>query len=99
MLAELSVNSFAPLLGQRFRIEYPDYRKSLTLLEVRASRIVPLPGQRHAFLLIFEGENPKVMLGQHIYALQHQAFGQLDIVLSCIGRQPNGVFRYQAVFA
>lgn len=99
MLGELTVDAFAPLLGQRFAIEYPDYREALTLLEARASRIVPPRGQRHAFILIFEGENPSVMLGQHIYALLHPAFGQLDIGLSCIGRQPNGVFRYQAVFA
>jgi len=99
MLAELTVADFAPLIGQRFRIAYPDYTENLTLMEAINSKIAPPHGQRHAFILIFQGENPKIMLGQHIYTLHHRAFGQLDLVLSCIGRQPDGVFRYQAIFA
>jgi hypothetical protein len=89
---------FEPLIGQGFRIDYPDYQETLTLVSAEGLKQPRLMGLPPGFILIFHGENPATMLGQALYTLHNPVLGPLDISLSCIGRQPDGTFRYQAVF-
>lgn len=55
-----------------------------------------LPGVRPPFSLIFLARDPRV-LPQRIYRLEHQALGEVSIVLVPVAKDAQGV-TYQAVF-
>jgi hypothetical protein len=63
-----------------------------TLLPAQFNR----PGIRPGFSLIFVGLDPNV-LPQGLYGLQHEAIGEIAIVLVPVGKDERGV-SYQAVF-
>ncbi len=50
----------------------------------------------YSFSLVFRG-GPHFTLQQHIFTLEHDRLGTLDLFLVPIGRDPGG-FRYEAVF-
>lgn len=98
MLDQLTVEDFESLVGDAFRIDYPQHSEVLTLAEVTRAKHDPPPGFRAAFSLTFKGESRDVMLGQRMYCLQHAALGSLELLLVPAGRLPLGNFRYEVVF-
>jgi hypothetical protein len=92
-----SLDQFRAVIGQGFRLEYPDHRETLTLVSAKPLKYEPPPGLPQGFELIFDGESRTTMLGQAIYRLDNSALGRIDLFLSCIGPLTAGAFRYQAV--
>lgn len=97
MSALPELEQFQPLVGQGFRLDYPDYQETLTLVSATALKFAPPPGLPRGYDLIFEGENPSTMLGQAIYMLEHPVLGRFELFLTCIGPLAGGGFRYQAI--
>jgi hypothetical protein len=90
-LATLSVDDFAALRGDRFRIAAGDGADfDAELVEV--SQIQREPGGRAPFSLVFRG-GPDPPLPQRIYRVEHAELGALEIFLV-----PIAADRYQAVF-
>jgi hypothetical protein len=90
-LATLTVEDFAALRGERFRLEPVDAPAfDVTLVEVR--EIAREPGGRAPFSLTFQG-GPTPPLPQRIHRVEHGGLGALDLFLV-----PVGPDRYEAVF-
>jgi hypothetical protein len=90
-LATLTVDDFAALRGDRFRIAAGDGADfDAELVEV--SQIQREPGGRAPFSLVFRG-GPDPPLPQRIYRVEHAELGALEIFLV-----PIAADRYQAVF-
>jgi hypothetical protein len=90
-LGTLSVDDFAPLRGDRFRIaagDAPDFEAEL----VEVTEIPREPGGRTPFSLVFKG-GPNPPLPQRIYRLEHAELGALEIFLVPIAED-----RYEAIF-
>jgi Domain of unknown function (DUF6916) len=97
VLENFTLESFAPRIGERFRISLDD-----DVLEVELVEAVPLgepPAQagRSPFSIIFLGPGEDV-LPQRIYRFEHDELGSLDLFVVPIARDDEGV-RYEAVFA
>jgi hypothetical protein len=97
MTERFTLDQFTPLVGQGFRLSYPDYAETLTLVAATPLRFAPGPGLPPGFSLVFVGESRTVMLGQHLYKLDTDGLGRIDLALICIGRESEGNFRYQAI--
>lgn len=87
---------FAPHLNTTFRLLRGETAETLELELIEIGG-----GQTHAqdsysFSLIFRG-GPHFQLSQHIFTLEHDALGTLDIFLVPVGQAPDG-FDYEAVF-
>ena len=90
-IESLTVDDFAPLLHERFRVdpgEGPPFE--VELLEV--TEIPREPGGRAPFSLVFQG-GPSPPLPQSIYRVEHDGLGILDVFLV-----PIAIDRYEAVF-
>jgi hypothetical protein len=90
-LATLSVDDFAGLRGDRFRIapgDAPDFEAEL----VEVSEITREPGGRAPFSLVLKG-GPTPPLPQRIYRVEHAELGALEIFLV-----PIAADRYEAIF-
>ena len=90
-LEALTVDDFAALRGDRFRIALdggPGFDAAL----VQVSEIAREPGGRAPFSLVFQG-GPDPPLPQRIYRVEHDALGALEIFLVPIASD-----RYEAVF-
>jgi len=98
MTERMMFDQFTPLLGKSFRLNYPDLAEVLILVAAEPSRFPSVSGMPPGFSLEFLGESRTVMLGQHVYSLDTDALGRIELGLVCIGREPAGNFRYQAVF-
>lgn len=99
MLENLTSHDFAPLLKQTFRLSYQPGQPPLevTLVEVEEFGIEPRGGGRKPFSLIFHGPlSPG--LPQHIYTLEHDALGKLDVFIVPLGPE-QGSMRYQVIFS
>lgn len=92
-LALLSLNDFAPLVGQRFEVDGGD--SALELLSATALRHASV-GDRQGFTLLFRGARA-LALGQGMRTLSHAALGSHDIFIVPVGLGPQG-FEYEAVF-
>lgn len=90
-LATLSVDDFAALRGDRFRIA-PDGAPAFEAVLVEVSEIPREPGGRAPFSLVFQG-CPNSPLPQRIYRVEHDALGAIEIFLV-----PIAADRYEAVF-
>ena len=100
MLDGLTVDAFAPLVGDGFALDDEGAgRLVLELLEARAIEAgAPAGGAaRVPFSLLFRGPGEPV-LPQRIYSLRHDALGALEIFIVPVARQPDGM-RYEAIFA
>ena len=86
-LGDLRLEAFAALVGSAFTVD----GRAMTLEEAEA-----VPGgtpSRPAFSLVFRGpQEPR--LPQGVYAVAHEATGELEIFLV-----PIAPGRYQAIFA
>jgi hypothetical protein len=98
MLDQLTVESFAPLVGSSFWVEFPNGHKVELRLQ-RAARVMEsvaatLP--RHPFSLFFIGP-ASFPLQQATYHVTHESREPMDIFLVPVGK-PGNVFEYEAVF-
>jgi hypothetical protein len=98
MLEKFEIGTFAPYLGETFRIQAPDSPSAeMTLIEATALGEGTAPeGQRAQFSLVFRGTRDRV-LPQRIYRVEHDAIGEFDLFLVPIGPDQEGM-RYEAVF-
>ena len=90
-LESLTLDDFAALLHERFRVD-PGDRPPFEVELVEVSGIPREPGGRAPFSVVFEG-GPSPSLPQRIYRVEHDALGALDVFLV-----PIAADRYEAVF-
>jgi hypothetical protein len=95
MLATLTVEDFAPIVGQPLALGEPAPTMSLELLSAAAARSRPAGG-RTGFSLLFRGPADRP-LAQGIHSIQHPALGMLDIFLVPVGPDAHGL-QYEAIF-
>lgn len=99
--ASLCCEHFAPLLEQAFTLHLPDGKSlQLRLVEATPARHTPPPGMRLPFSLLFRC--PELPASQYIlqgsYPIEHAALGQLDLFITPIQPDQNGM-RYECVFS
>jgi hypothetical protein len=100
MIDEFTSADFAPHLHEIFRIELAD--QAIVDLELIAvtdlnPATAAKPAGRRPFSIEFLGPISQQYLPQHIYRLEHTAFGVLDIFLVPLGLL-DGRMRYEAIF-
>lgn len=95
MLERMNREAFEPHLNTIFRLQHGGPEP----LELELVEITGGDGafeNSYSFSLIFRG-GTHFTLQQHIFTLEHDHLGTLDIFLVPIARDPDG-FRYEAVF-
>ena len=90
-LETLTIDDFAPLRGDRFRIA-PDDAPPFEVELLEVTEIARAPGGRAPFSLEFRG-GPTPPLPQRIHRVEHASLGTLAVFLV-----PIGPDRYEAVF-
>ena len=99
-LADLKAEHFADLVGSVFRIVLPEHQEIFTLESVVPGPKSPDPAKyRDQFSLFFKGESKTVLINQQIVPMETDKFGHLEIFVVPVGRNEDGSFQYQAVFA
>ena len=101
MLEQLTADTFAPAVGDRFVLDDDaGVRLELELLESRLHEpdapATDASGRRAPFSLLFLGPADSV-LPQRIYRLEHESLGPLEIFIVPVGRDESGT-TYEAVF-
>ena len=99
MLDQLTIETFEPLVGSTFWVEFPNgakvelrLQRAAKVMESEAARL-----DRHPFSLFFVG--PKsYLLQQHTYRVSHETLGTLEIFLVPVGTHGE-TYEYEAVFA
>ena len=94
-LEAITVETFSPLRGERFRVvpgDSPDFELELADVVDAGQE----GARRRQFSLLFRG-GPDPPLGQRIYRVEHDELGGLDIFLVPLGPDAVGQ-RYEAVF-
>src|SRR5579862_9806238 len=96
MLEALTVESFAPHVGDVFLL-----REDEGTLELRLTRATPFgaqmrDGRRAPFAIEFSGPIEPI-LPQHVYRLEHETLGTIDIFIVPLAPEGGGA-RYEAVF-
>jgi hypothetical protein len=93
----LTLETFSPLLNDRFVVATGATRLELQLVEATAQPY-GRPGQRAPFTLLFHGP-PSPILPQAIYSFEHPSLGRLEVFIVPIGPAPGTpAMRYEAVF-
>lgn len=91
------LSSYEPLVGDVFRLEFPDHPPlELTLVDAAPGPWQRPEGGKTAFRLEFSGP-PQPLLGQHTYRLQHADLGAVDLFLVPVARDDESA-TYEAVF-
>ena len=97
MSTEVTLQTFAPLVGEAFHVDAGAAgRLALTLERAEASATGDGAG-REPFTLLFRGPTEPV-LPQRTYGLEHPSLGRTEIFIVPIGSDADGV-SYEAVFA
>jgi hypothetical protein len=101
-LSELSLATFAALLGTSFKVRPAQGRAvELTLLKaqnVAAAKPARVGGaQWEGFSLVFGGPSVQA-LSQNTYCFEHKRVGRFEMFIVPIGQPFDGQSRYQAVF-
>jgi hypothetical protein len=97
-LAAATADTFAPHVGERFRLLGAASELELELCEVlRRDQLTPPPGFRQAFILFFRSP-PGPRLPQGTYRLDNGELGEFAVFLVPFAIEPNGGMRYQAPF-
>jgi hypothetical protein len=99
MSVELTQENFARHLHTKFRVRVHAPRPVvLELVEVQGWMNLASEQQTgmERFSIFFAGP-PDMLLPQHLYTVEHEQMGTLDIFIVPIGRDASGV-RYEAVF-
>jgi len=99
MPATCTIDTFAPRIGEVFRIVVDEARALETVLvEVTPwGKPGTTNGSRQPFSLIFRAAS-EVVLPQRIYGIENAGIGAVEIFLVPIGPDAGGM-RYQAVFS
>ena len=103
MLERFTIDTFAPLAGQGFRLHVEGSEplemtlESVTEIPVSGWRPDDTAEHRKPFSLVFLGP-PTFVLPQAIYRLEHHEVGTFEIFIVPIGRTAQGV-SYEAVFS
>lgn len=87
---------FEPHLNTTFRLRRGEGQEPLELELVEVTGGQTHGQDSYSFSLIFRG-GLHFRLAQHIFTLEHEWLGQLDIFLVPVEQRPDG-FRYEAVF-
>jgi hypothetical protein len=97
MLEKFEVGTFAPRLGETFRIQAADSQwMDVTLIEATAlGEGAPAEGRRAPFSIVFRGPRDSV-LPQRTYPVEHAAIGAFELFLVPIGPDQEGMW-YEAV--
>ena len=103
MLERFTIDTFAPLTGERFRLHVEGREPLETTLESVTE--IPVSGwrpddtaeHRKPFSLVFLGP-PQFVLPQAIYRFEHDGLGTFEIFIVPIGRTAQGV-TYEVVFS
>lgn len=97
---ELTSADFAPHLRDTFRIDLGDnliiVLELITVTDLNPATTAKPEGRR-PFSIEFLGPISQQYLPQHIYRLEHAAFGALEVFLVPLGLL-NGRMRYEAIF-
>ncbi|MES2441571.1 MAG: hypothetical protein V4574_01970 [Pseudomonadota bacterium] len=97
MIESLTHESFEPHVGTAFNIHTDNHNEALTLAKVDPGKQYMETG-RQSFSLLFDGSSNDMMIHSQIVKLKHAELGDLDIMISPVGRNDDGTFRYEAVF-
>jgi len=98
MLDPLKSSDFTPFLHQPFCIHLDGIEPiQLEMVSVIESDQGANPGVRRSFSIHFLGPASSQYLIQHIYRLEHDQMGVLDLFLVPLGPQ-EGRMRYEAIF-
>lgn len=98
LLDEIQSTDFVPCLHQTFRICLEGIDPiDLELVEVQELGEPQGPSPRRPFALHFLGPVSNQYLVQHIYPLEHEQLGVLEIFLVPLGPQ-EGRMQYEAIF-
>jgi hypothetical protein len=96
-LACATAETFAPLVGRRFRLVAPPANLDLELREIARLEAGAAGDRfRSPFVLFFAGP-PGRPLPQHIYRLENDDLGPIDVFLVPCAPDATGT-RYQAAF-
>jgi uncharacterized protein DUF6916 len=101
VLDRLMATSFASVVGETFVVDAGEAGElDLELIESRLhdpdAAALDESGARAPFTLLFRGP-AEPLLPQHIYRLEHDSIGALEIFIVPIGQDADGV-AYEAVF-
>ena len=103
MLERFTIDTFAPLAGQAFRLHVQGAEpfkvtlETVTVIPVSGWRPEDVDEHRQPFSLVFRGP-PQFVLPQAIYRFEHEAIGTFEIFIVPIGRTAQGV-DYEVVFS
>ncbi len=96
-LRSFTIETFAPLVGERFGI----HTERSSLLEAELISAEPCGGRvaggRAPYSIVFRGPSQPV-LAQRIYRIEHAVLGSFELFIVPIGPDQSGM-RYEAVFA
>ena len=96
-LRSFTIETFAPLVGEAFRIR-PDDASSLEANLISAEPHGGRAGDsRTPFSIVFRGPSQPV-LAQMTYRMEHAALGSFELFIVPIGPDETGM-RYEAIFA
>lgn len=95
MTAELPTrDAFFACLHSKFRVlNVTPEQFDLELVEVSELKVT---SRQQTFSIVFLGPGDKLM-PQHIYRLQHEVLGEIDLFLVPVGSKEQG-YEYEAVF-
>ena len=97
MTETLTHESFEPHVGSGFTIRTNEHDEVLTLTKVDPGKRY-MEGGRQSFALVFEGSSNDLLIHSQLVKLDHSEMGDLSIMISPVGRNDDGTFRYEAVF-
>lgn len=100
-LSELTAADFEAVIGTTFIVpgETPDTPiETLTLRRVERRKPSP-PAFADHFSLILRGSRTDVSIDPQMVLLEHETLGLLHLFMSPFGLTPEGMVRYQIVFA
>jgi hypothetical protein len=99
MLESLTLETFAPRIGERFRLA-ADAGQTIDLTLIEATAVgeggSARSPRRSPFSLVFLGPAGPVW-PQRIYRLDHEAIGSVDLFFVPLGPRDGGM-QYQAIF-
>jgi hypothetical protein len=100
-LDKVTSATFAEHVGSRFRV----FHGTEALLELELFKVADLrspwqgetpAGKRAPFSLLFRGQKAPWLV-QHVYRLEHDRLGSLELFLVPVGPDESGM-RYEAIF-
>ena len=97
MLEDLTHEDFEPHVGTGFTIRTDDHDEVLTLTAVEPGKQYVETG-RQSFAVVFNGSSNDLMFHSQMVRLNHAGMGVLDVMISPVGRNDDGTYRYEAIF-